>query len=66
MPRFYVRLTKTVTDVLDANFEVEADTAEAAAAIALALDAEGDSDWQFAYADETGGTPPEIDSVTKI
>jgi hypothetical protein len=66
MPRFQVRLTKTVTDTLDAYFEVEAENAKAAADMALELEAEGEADWQFAYADETGGTPIEIDDVTEI
>lgn len=63
MARYRVRLTKEVSDTLDAFVEVEAATEDEAGekAIAEATRVGSEVAWEFAYGDEGGAV--EVDSI---
>ena len=65
MPHFQIRLTKNVTDILEATFECEADNEEEAKAEALDADKAGTLDWQL-HSVDIDPEDPEIDDVRQI
>ena len=65
MPHFQIRLTKHVTDILEATFECEADNEEEAKAEALDADKAGTLDWQL-HSVDIDPEDPEIDDVRQI
>ena len=65
MPHYQIRLTKKVTDILEANFEVEADSEEEAKAEAMDADKAGTLDWQLHIAD-IDPEDAEVDDVRQI
>lgn len=62
MPRYNIRLTKVVHDVLTTDIEVIA--ADEAEAVAKAMDEQVGADWHYQFSD--GAEDPEVMEVTKV